>query len=607
MTAVNPRDELDRLVGGLCNGTLAENERGRLDDLLCHDHQARRFYNDYMFLHAELYSQNSYRDDELCTLIAADVLADGDDEPQPTRSQRGLSRFAWLAVAVSLLAVATASSLATYSLIATASPDPAALAEAGAEPAAAQPVARITATRNCLWTVPAEGVGFGSELVAGQQLRLAAGLAEITFQDGAKVVLEGPAAFDVRDAGQAELFEGRLAAVVPEQARGFAVSTGRLNVVDLGTEFGLMANADGDSEVHVFSGLVKAQVLDREGRQVRTLELTASEAARIQATPAMVAMIPARDDQFVRTLSVASGPHDGLYAYDGFNYPSGPMSDQNGGFGWAGPWFNIAAGGPPEANTNGVAIGSLEYAGMVPLGNRAVQTAQQNRIRRSLSTSVGGVFDAAGLVENQDGVRLIGRDGMTVYLSFLQRVSKTDDVFYGLELHRGDGNFNRVLCIGNGAEQCGYGVTSNYNVCGLQNFPALGEENTDVNLFVVKITFGPGNRDRVEVFRNPKSLVDETGCVADAVLDGNFAFDRIGLGNFDGTKIHELDEIRVGTTFLAVTGRRSRGPDRLTPSIAQLKPGTAPTTTETASRSAGWSGQTPRETLGWLPLAWLTY
>ena len=98
-----------------------------------------------------------------------------------------------------------------------------------------------------------------------------------------------------------------------------------------------------------------------------------------------------------------------------------------------------------------------------------------------------------------------------------------------------------------------------------RNFPALGEETTDVNFFVVRITYGPGNRDQVEVFRNPASLIDEKACVVDAELFGNFAFDRIGIGNFHGAKIHEVDEIRVGTTFRAVTGRRGRGPDRLMP------------------------------------------
>ena len=52
-----------------------------------------------------------------------------------------------------------------------------------------------------------------------------------------------------------------------------------------------------------------------------------------------------------------------------------------------------------------------------------------------------------------------------------------------------------------------------------------------------------------------ESLRDEAACTPDAVLRGNFAFDRISLANFDGTKIHEVDEIRVGTHFLAVTGR----------------------------------------------------
>jgi hypothetical protein len=85
---------------------------------------------------------------------------------------------------------------------------------------------------------------------------------------------------------------------------------------------------------------------------------------------------------------------------------------------------------------------------------------------------------------------------------------------------------------------------------------------------VVRIAYGAGNRDQVAVFRNPKSLNDETECKVDAELVGNFAFDRISLGNFHGTKIHEVDEIRIGTTFRAVTGRRGRGPDRLVPHVA---------------------------------------
>lgn len=588
MTTHLSHDDLVQLVGGLCNGTLRQEEFDCLDQLLLASDAARRFYSEYMFLHAELYAQQTRfmepHSDLLASIVdgvtAAETMSgrEFDEAPHavqvrspshPHRISRSwLQGSGLLLVSIALLLVGVA---AVVNWFVSSNGNGREVAQAPGVEGLSPMVARVTATRNCLWGQPNEGVGFGSALHAGQRLRLAAGLAEITFDDGAKVVLEGPALFDVRAPGSAWLHEGRLAAVVPEQARGFAVSTDSVNIVDMGTEFGLKAEPEGLSEIHVFRGFVKAQLLNEYGQQVRSLELNESEAAVFTPASATVAKIPARDDQFVRSLSGASGPHDGLYAYDGFNYPSGPLSEQNGGFGWAGPWFDIAAGGKPEETTNYVDGGSLEYEGMVPQGNRAIQTAQQNRIRRSLSTSIGGVFDTAKLVENQDGVRLVGRDETTVYVSFLQRVDRTGDVFYGLELHRGDGNANRVLCIGNGAEQCGYGVTSNYNVYGLRNFPALGEENTDVNFFVVKIVYGAGNRDRVTVFRNPESLIEESACTVDAELSGNFAFDRISLGDFEGTKVHEVDEIRVGTTFLSVTGRRTRGLDRLMRPVAALE------------------------------------
>jgi len=548
--------DLERLTSAMCDGTITVEEAAQLDVQLKQDAVARAFYNNYMFLHGEMYSQHA-------ALAAHQEPVAVSQEPEQVVHK--VSRINWrsaVALAATLVGVAAFSSWATYSMTGRSQRTDMARA-AGSNSS----VARITATRNCSWDKGSE-VGYGTRLSPGQRLNLSTGLVEVTFDDGAVVVLEGPATFDVDSSGRAQLHDGRLAAVVPERARGFEVVTSRLNVVDLGTEFGVMADSAGATEVHVFNGLVKAQLLDESGRQFRTVELNTSEAARIEPAAALVARIPARDEEFVRSLSVAAGPHDGLYAYDGFNYPAGPLDEQNGGFGWAGAWFTVESDSKSDASSNGVQPGSLEYEGLVPLANRAVQTAHQNRIRRSLGTSIGGVFDAAGLVENQDGVRLIGRDGTEIYLSFLQRVDKINDVFYGLELHRGDGNGNRVLCIGHGVDGTGYGVTSNVNVYGPRNFPSLGTENTDTNFFVVKITFGQGNRDRVEVFRNPKSLVDENACQPDATLVGNFAFDRISLGNFNGTKTHEVDEIRLGTTFRAVTGRRGRGPDRLVPRVA---------------------------------------
>jgi len=279
--------------------------------------------------------------------------------------------YAWFAIAAALFGVAAASSCVTYAVTGGRATKASIVAQAPAVDIT-NDVARITATRNCMWSETAKNLGFGSRLTSGERLDLANGLVEITFKDGAVVVLEGPATFDVDSPGRAQLHEGRLTAVVPERAHGFQVATARMNVVDLGTEFGLMAEAEGTAEIHVFNGLVKAQLLDERGNQVRTMELNTSQAARIEPASAVVARIQARDDEFFRTLSVAAGPHDGLYAYDGFNYPAGPLDEQNGGFGWAGPWFSVEADTKATTSSNGVKAGNLAFDGLIPVGNREV-------------------------------------------------------------------------------------------------------------------------------------------------------------------------------------------------------------------------------------------
>jgi hypothetical protein len=419
----------------------------------------------------------------------------------------------------------------------------------------APPIARITGTQNCRWGDTGVEIGYGSTIRPGQIIRLDEGLAEITLEDGATMLLESPATVVFRADDEVEVREGRLAAIVPPGANRFCLRTQTLNLCNADAEFGLLARETGTSELHVFNGTVEASFLSAEGQRERPMQVRASEAVMASPTTTTIVEFAANETHFVRSLSAVPGPQDGLLAYEAFVYPDGPLSEQNGGFGWAGPWSTIAADTQAGPESNSVVSGSLATNGFVPRGNHAAIVAQRNRIRRALASSVGGAFDAAGLMENQNGVRLIGRDGTKVYLSFLQRVDKTDNGFYGLELHRGDGNANRVLCIGNGADQTAYGVTSAVNVYGAQNFPALGTENTEVNFFVVKISFGALDRDTVEVFRNPISLTDEQRCHPDAELTGNFAFDRVSLANFDGSKIHEVDELRVGTHFLAVTGR----------------------------------------------------
>jgi len=571
-----------RVLGDLCNGSIDPRDGHWLEELLCHDEQVQALYVDYMAMHACLHAESiALEEPDRSAAVQASTVQQ--------RLPRGKfsswlqdSPRQYVALAAALVGIALFTSWAMYRAVSRFEQlaEKSRTSESGSEAAGSaqrQFVAQITGTQNCLWGQAGGVIGYGSQLVAGQELHLLEGLAEITFDHGATVLLESPATFVVDAPHEVALHTGRMAAVVPRESRGFHVHTRTLDIFDVGTEFGLLVHESGSAEVHVFNGLVKADVLDSAGRPFRRLELNASEAARVSPVSTTVLEFPANEGAFVRSMLSSLGPQDGLLAYEGFHYPEGPLSAKNGGFGWAGPWFNIAADSEAGPDSNRVSVGSLTTEGIVPLGNRAAQTAQQNRIRRSLATSVGSVFDEAGLVENQDGVRLVGRDGNQVYLSFLQRVSENDGTFYGLELHRGDGNPNRVLCIGSGVEETGYGATSNYNAYGLRNFPSLGRENIEANLIVLKISFGVDNRDTLEVFRNPESLRNEQTCSVDAVLKGNFAFDRVSLGNFHGSKIHEVDEIRVGTHFLAVTGRWGGKRGRLLRRITSLTRPASPT------------------------------
>ncbi len=86
-------------------------------------------------------------------------------------------------------------------------------------------------------------------------LKLKSGFATIEFYQGASVVLEGPAEFQLISGSEATCTSGKLTATVPPQAIGFRINTPKGSVVDLGTAFGLQVN-ETSSEVHVFDGEV---------------------------------------------------------------------------------------------------------------------------------------------------------------------------------------------------------------------------------------------------------------------------------------------------------------------------------------------------------------
>ena len=133
-------------------------------------------------------------------------------------------------------------------------------------------VGQITGMANCQFKEGSEFrvQGSGAEnqrseirnqksLVAlGDKFILASGLMEITYDTGAKVIVQGPATYEAESRNGGFLSLGKLIGkVTSEAARGLTIRTPTAIVTDLGTEFGVEVSPQRESRVYVFRGKVK--------------------------------------------------------------------------------------------------------------------------------------------------------------------------------------------------------------------------------------------------------------------------------------------------------------------------------------------------------------
>ncbi len=173
-------------------------------------------------------------------------------------------------------------------------------------PSTAAPVAHLTEAVNCVWADPQLPTQSGAALPAGH-LNLVQGFARLTFNSGAQVLLHAPCTFEIKNDMRGYLHGGRLTANVPRRARGFAIETRSVHVIDLGTEFGVhIEPATGELEVHVFVGEVEAHMIDSEGAPHRTQRLKSNQAARFDTPNNRITSIAVDEQLFVRAAPVAS-------------------------------------------------------------------------------------------------------------------------------------------------------------------------------------------------------------------------------------------------------------------------------------------------------------
>jgi hypothetical protein len=97
-------------------------------------------------------------------------------------------------------------------------------------------VAKLSAAVDCAWAKDSAVTKEGASLSPGQTVRLTTGLAEVTFANGAKIILQGPANLEIESAKTAVLHNGRMTADVPDDLEGFKVRTAVAEIVSLQAE-----------------------------------------------------------------------------------------------------------------------------------------------------------------------------------------------------------------------------------------------------------------------------------------------------------------------------------------------------------------------------------
>ena len=183
-------------------------------------------------------------------------------------------------------------------------------------------VGRITGMVDCQWSAasaeklssPARGRAVGGEgglnkstalqspVRLGDHFDIRLGLLEITYDTGAKVILQGPVTYEVESRNGGFMAIGRLTGKVDaESAKGFAIKTPTATITDLGTEFGVDVRHDGGSEVHVLKGQVEFS--SRDGACfVRLVAGGETSAARLNAGSKGIVRRPAAPELFIRTM-----------------------------------------------------------------------------------------------------------------------------------------------------------------------------------------------------------------------------------------------------------------------------------------------------------------
>jgi hypothetical protein len=363
MTLSQPQiDEFRSLLARLADGPITPQEKERLNALLAADPRAQQMFADYAMLEACLemvWTSGEGQLTESCETAepesvagALPVLIEGVPDLQAPVSPLYSGGSFLFSYAAAVVIVGIGLLIGWAYQVSIPCPEHGESAQLGPRPmptdVRAEPkivfVGRITDTVECRRADSKTGTADYGYVALGQKYALASGLMEITYDTGAKVILQGPCVYKVESRAGGYLSRGRLTARIERKGergerRGerenstanyqssivnhhshsslpsplsslpsplFTVRTPTAKVADLGTEFGVEVDSSGGSVAHVYAGKVELiAVSSTEAEGAKAVRLEKNESARVVVGKDRLAKV-VRDagppDEFVRQM-----------------------------------------------------------------------------------------------------------------------------------------------------------------------------------------------------------------------------------------------------------------------------------------------------------------
>ncbi len=132
--------------------------------------------------------------------------------------------------------------------------------------------AQVVNVSNVEWSAGAKQFEEWSFVEPGDSLRIERGLVNFFVDNGAELLIEGPADVDFLSRKKVFARKGKLAARVGPGAIGFSIETPHANVIDRGTSFGMSVDENNRTDVVVYEGMVDLDVLGKDAPARRRLE-----------------------------------------------------------------------------------------------------------------------------------------------------------------------------------------------------------------------------------------------------------------------------------------------------------------------------------------------